>query len=178
MTLLLLGLLYWPSRQRPVATAVAGDRVRIATNQGIWTTGVVRVAGADSLIIETTTGNALVRLDNIATQRAQVSRGRATRTRRGMRIGLVAGAVLGTSAGLLLESSVCDVDCSFGSRGDGAALAGVLTALAGLGIGALIGSAAHHELWADLRLDIPTVSLTVPSGGVGLTLRWALPPVR
>lgn len=177
VTLILLGLLFWPSHQRPVAAAHAGERVRIAASPGRWTTGVVRTAGADSLIFATTAGEAVLHLHDGTAPRIQVSRGRATRARRGMRIGLVTGAAVGIGAGLLFEAEVCDYSCPFGGRGDGAAILGATAALAGIGIGAIIGAASHHERWAELVPAQPSVTLTAPGGGVGLGLRWSLPPI-
>lgn len=178
ITLVLLGLLFWPSHPRPTPVALTGERVRITSGASGWATGVVRESRGDSLMVGLAAGDTPVALADAARMRVQVSRGRATRTRRGMRIGFVAGAVIGTGVGLLLESEVCDYSCPFGGRGEGAALLGVSAALAGLGIGALIGTASHHERWADLRPVRPTVSLITPVGRAGLGLRWSLPPME
>ncbi|MDH3497541.1 MAG: hypothetical protein OER21_12335 [Gemmatimonadota bacterium] len=104
----------------------------------------------------------------------EVSRGRQSRTGRGALIGLAAGAAAGVTTVLALCAGG-ECESSGGNfTGFGALVVGAAGALAGTGIGALVGALIRTERWEGVSLDGVRL-YGGPAGRAGLALSWWLP---
>ena len=141
----------------------AGQRVRVSHN-GSQTVGTVVAVLADTpvLEVEAPAGRRAVPLATL--DRLEVSLGRKTQAGKGALIGLLVGGVAGVATGVL----VCAPNPSCEGEDDSltglvALFFGGIGALAGTGIGALIGGITLVEQWQPIPLD--RVSLGISPHG-------------
>jgi len=138
-----------------------GMRVRLTFAPDAGTDRTTRVVGTlmrlgpDSVAVYDQERLAVVAAALGAAQRLEASRGRHSRAGRGALLGLAAGAAAGIGSGLI----VCAAEACTSSGGDwGGIVIGVLGlggALAGTGIGALVGAMIRSERWETVPLGLP-----------------------
>lgn len=152
-----------------------GDRVRLSTDAGRFV-GRLGNRANDSVTIVDAHRNTVVVVAVGTVRTLELSRGERRRTGRGAWIGLLSG----TAAGVLTGLVVCGInDCSSSGAEVDAILAvalGAAGAVAGTGVGALVGSQIRSERWeeapiAGLRIGL----MRQRSGdlGVGFGLVWS-----
>jgi hypothetical protein len=159
----LIQLLIWVTVGPAYGQADSGVRVRITTNvRSQWpVVGTLVSAGTDSLRVVASTSRKLVSIPTASVLRFERSRDRRTNAGGGA----VLGAAIGGGAGLLLGVLASSEDGGFYEVGAGeVAVATLVLATVGTGLGALIGAASHREQWEEVALPISLTprSITTP----------------
>lgn len=142
-------------------------RLRTAVQPSEWQVGTLLSHTSDSIRIQFQTASSAASLPLQSILRLELSRGIHSQSRKGARIGVLAGV----GAGLLFIPAAvdaCENSCVVRVPAAVALLAGVLGGV-GAGIGALVGAASHGERWEP-------VSSLQPS--MGAFPRSVGPPIR
>lgn len=141
--------------------AAPQPRVMIGRLVSVDGDSVILVQGRDQL-------STSVAMESI--QRLEVSRGRRSRAGRGALVGFLAGAVTGAVTGYWICRG-CEPD---GLAGFVALVVGGMGALAGTGVGAIVGAIARTERWEPRPLtDLPVGVRLSPT--VGFRLAGSIP---
>ena len=126
-------------------------------------TGTVSLLTSDSLVLQVDKRGTEQSLALAMVSRLQLSRGRGGAGSRGALYGGLAGAFLGSIAGLAVCSSVEDSSNSPGACAVGGALA---LSIPGALVGLMVGHSIGEEKWVDVPVE--GISLSVGSAGVGI----------
>jgi len=177
MLVLLIGWLGNSERLVAQETRVVrpGDRVRVTTESDRFVGTLGSRANGSLTILD-------ARRDTVAViavgtvRLLELSRGEGRRTGRGAWIGLLSG----TAAGILTGLVVCSDNACSSSGGE---FGGVITfalgaagAVAGTGVGALVGSQIHSERWEEAPLAGLRIGLMrqrFGGFGVGIGFVWS-----
>jgi hypothetical protein len=156
--------------------ADSGSRVRITdVHSHKRMVGTLISADSDSLRLTSSKDQSVLTVPTRSVARLERSRGQRPSTGRGALIGALAGG----GTGLLLGIAASTESDSWVQIGGGeVAAVTVIFGLGGAGIGALIGSASHHEQWDSV--PIPGWGSASPAAKAGPERRTgdAMPTVR
>jgi hypothetical protein len=158
----------------PVSRGAAAPRTRLVRERIVGT--LVRVE-RETLVVNDRKERLDFAIPIASVGTLDVSHGRRTRAGKGALIGLGTGAAAGVATALI----VCaDGECSGSGIGDVtgwvAGAFGIGGALAGLGVGALVGGRIHPERWERVPLGDLRLGLAPTRGrGACLSLSFALP---
>jgi hypothetical protein len=148
-----------------------GSRIRITKAGGPAIIGTLESEDANHLTFTPQYERHPTLVSRSALTRVEVSRGWRRRTRQGAYAGFGVGLLAGTVAGV----SFYYAGDGFTSAVQGAAACGGLGAGTGALVGAGLGALSKRDVWEDVPLDGPKVSVTAsPGGGLGLRvhLSW------
>lgn len=155
-----------------IEPVVLGDRVRVwAPSVGIeGLVGTVLALQPDTIVIDN--DEPLVLAVSLLTK-LEVSRGRQSSARTGGIVGLIGGAVAGAVICIASKCSLTADSDESNSRSavfvdedlQSVALAAVLGAAAGYGVGVLIGSTIKVDRWEEIPLDMLRVTRAPRPGG-------------
>lgn len=148
-----------------------GERVRVRAPRvsSDRLIGNLTSLGADTLVLATERGGAIIPIATSDLAEIQVSQGKKSNTILGLTVG--AGVGVASAVGLAIWACNADDDgCTAGMVAGGSL--GVLAVTAGLGAG--IGALIKTERWRDARLPPPPAGIGLgvgPDGSVLLTVR-------
>ncbi len=164
ISLLLLAAARPLPAQQPTLPAALQPRVRISSPRPGGSAIVANLVGVtgDSLMLRRSPEESPLALALESVGRIEVSQGRHARTGRGALIGFLTGTALGTGL-VVAAASADDSGMNDGVAEFAAFVLGSGIALAGVGIGALVGSAIHTEEWRE----VPISQLRVGAGAHG-----------
>lgn len=125
-----------PTRESSVDALEAGQRVRVRAADALSIEGVFLGLEGPDMLLRTTPAE---QAQHVPVDRLEALWVRKRATRKGAKIGAIAGGVLGVGFGILIGEVLCnDEDCQSPTVEPALGL-GALGAIAGAGTGALIG---------------------------------------
>lgn len=164
---------------------VLGQRVRVSVRaspaaSGGRIAGVLSAWSADSLSLEK--DGRKVDFARSAVEHLEVSRGKTRMTRKGMVIGMIAGALVfgGAEAASPSESecdpmAICPIDPSPAAN---VVLGAIGGAAVGAGLGSLVGYNLKTDRWQHLPLEVSVAVVNQGARALGasptIALRWGL----
>lgn len=144
------------------ATLPPGLRVRVTNASGARLTGRIHASDAETLTVAGPRGR-FVQVPRADVARLEVGFGRSYAVQ-----GAVAGGLLGLGAGLAIDTADTD---GCGCR---ALVVSPFTAMAGTGVGYLIGKFIRPARWSDVPLDRVRVNVArLPGNGGAVRISFA-----